>query len=126
MEKCIRARQAKHDNMANARISCWILKATDTHSEYAVLIAFHYIGCTNAPEVYVIRTLPLFSPTINLTLFYRRFSNCPPPANRQPSLLPEVFLTQDRALALSRWQVILECIPSFLVIELECSHKLQL
>ena len=32
------------------RISCWITKATDTHSEYVVLIAFHCnSGCTNAP-----------------------------------------------------------------------------
>jgi hypothetical protein len=61
---------------------------------------------------------------INLTLFYRRVSNCRPPANRQPSLLLEVFLTQDRASALNCWQIILECIPSFLVIDLECSHKL--
>jgi len=36
------------------RIECWITKATDTHSEYVILIAFHYNGgYTNAPRYYV-------------------------------------------------------------------------
>ena len=36
------------------RIECWIPKATNTHSEYVILIAFFFhskIGCTNAPFV---------------------------------------------------------------------------
>jgi hypothetical protein len=36
-----RARQATDDNIIrHMRISCWITKATDTHSEYVILIAF--------------------------------------------------------------------------------------
>ena len=125
VEKYSRARQATDDIVTIARISCCIPKTTDTHSEYAILIAYHYdSGCTDAPLGYVIRTLPAFSPKINLTLLYRRVSKCRPPALRQPSLLPEVFLTQDRARALNCWQVIFECIPSFLVIYVEFSHKL--
>jgi len=38
-----------------------IPKATDTHSEYVILIVFHLNdGYTNAPKCYVIRTLPVF------------------------------------------------------------------
>jgi len=36
------------------RIACWITKATSTHAEYVILIAFHCNnGCTNAPQCYV-------------------------------------------------------------------------
>ena len=39
----------------------WIPKATNTHSEYVTIIAFHYNnGCKNAPRWNVIRTLPVF------------------------------------------------------------------
>jgi len=38
------------------RIACWILTATNTHSEYVILIAFHCKnGCMNTPHFYVIR-----------------------------------------------------------------------
>jgi hypothetical protein len=47
------------------RYACWITKATDTHSEYVILIAFFFncnSGCKNAPQCCVIRSLPvLFS-----------------------------------------------------------------
>ena len=36
-ETCCTARQATH---GNTRSACWIPKATDTHSEYVILIAF--------------------------------------------------------------------------------------
>jgi len=51
-KKYRRAGQATYDNMAHAhcmldnmtiwrmRIACWITKATNTHSEYVILIAF--------------------------------------------------------------------------------------
>ena len=40
------------------RFACWILKATKTHSQYVILIAFHSnYDCTNAPQCYVIRAL---------------------------------------------------------------------
>jgi hypothetical protein len=61
---------------------------------------------------------------INLTLLYRSVSTCRPPANRQPLLLPEVFLTQNTARALNCWQVIFEFIPSFLVIDVEFNQQL--
>jgi hypothetical protein len=42
------------------RIACWIPKARDTHSQYAILIAFHCDSvCTNAPQCYVIRVFPI-------------------------------------------------------------------
>jgi hypothetical protein len=42
------------------RITYWIPKATNTHSEYVVLTAFPCNNdCTNAPQCYVIRTLPV-------------------------------------------------------------------
>jgi hypothetical protein len=60
VNKWIRARQAKDDNMAHAHCY-WILKATKTHSEYVVLIAFLYYnnGCMSASQCYFIRTLPV-------------------------------------------------------------------
>jgi len=39
--KCARARQAKDENIIRrTRFLCWIPKATNTHSQYAILIAF--------------------------------------------------------------------------------------
>ena len=35
-----RVGQATDDNIWRMRFACWITKATDTHSEYAILIAF--------------------------------------------------------------------------------------
>jgi hypothetical protein len=40
------------------RTACWIPKAKDTHSEYVILIAFHYnSGWTNAPQCFITCTL---------------------------------------------------------------------
>jgi len=42
------------------RVACSITKDTNSHSEYVLLIAFPlHNGCTNAPQCYVIRTLPV-------------------------------------------------------------------
>ena len=42
------------------RIACRIPKTTNTHSDYAILNAFNCnTVCTNAPQCYVIRTLPV-------------------------------------------------------------------
>jgi hypothetical protein len=41
VEKYGRARQATDDNIIRRMLyACWIPKATDTHSEYVILIAF--------------------------------------------------------------------------------------
>jgi hypothetical protein len=41
MEKYGTARQATDDNIIRRmRFACWITKATDTHSQYVILIAF--------------------------------------------------------------------------------------
>jgi hypothetical protein len=41
VEKYGRARQATDDNIIRRmRFACWITKATDTHSEFVILIAF--------------------------------------------------------------------------------------
>jgi len=41
------------------RLTCWITTATNTHSEYVILVAFPMqSGYMNAPSCYVIRTLP--------------------------------------------------------------------
>jgi hypothetical protein len=41
VEKFVTARQATDGNIiSRMRFACWITKATDTHSEYAILIAF--------------------------------------------------------------------------------------
>ena len=44
------------------RIAFWTLQATNTHTEYVILIALHCNnGCTNAPQCYSVRTVPVFS-----------------------------------------------------------------
>jgi hypothetical protein len=41
-------------------IACWIIKATDSPYQYVILAAFvRKNGCTNAPQFYIIRTLPV-------------------------------------------------------------------
>ena len=41
VEKCGRVRQATDDNIVQRmRTACWIIKATDTHSEYVILLVF--------------------------------------------------------------------------------------
>jgi len=57
-KKICRAGQAIDDNIIRImRIACWVTKATDTHSEYVILIVFHCNNnCKNAPQCYVIRT----------------------------------------------------------------------
>jgi hypothetical protein len=54
-------RQATDDNIIwRMLFSCWTPKATDTHSEYVILIHFYgNNGYANAPQYYVIRTLPV-------------------------------------------------------------------
>jgi hypothetical protein len=61
VEKYSRTGRATDCNIiGRMRSACWITKATDTHSEYVILIAFpgNY-GYTNAPRCDVIRTLPV-------------------------------------------------------------------
>ena len=56
VEKCGRARQVTHGNIIRRMcFVCWIKRATNTHSEYVILIVFFYCNnnCTNAPRCYV-------------------------------------------------------------------------
>jgi hypothetical protein len=43
------------------RIACWIPKVTSTHTQVVQYLLFFHTnnGCTNAPQYYVIRTLPI-------------------------------------------------------------------
>jgi hypothetical protein len=62
MEKYGTARQTTDDNIIRRmRFACWITKATDTHSEYVILIFHGNNGYANAPQCYAIRTLPICS-----------------------------------------------------------------
>jgi hypothetical protein len=58
--KCCRARHTTDSNIIRRmRIARWITKATDTYSEYVILL-FSGSSCyANAPQCYVIRTLPV-------------------------------------------------------------------
>jgi hypothetical protein len=62
VEKYHTTQQATDANILwSMRFACWITKLTDTHSVYVILVAFHCnIGCANAPQYYVVRTLPVF------------------------------------------------------------------
>ena len=46
------------------RVTCWIPKATQTHTHNMQYLLFFNSnnGCTNAPQCYVIRTLPVWLP----------------------------------------------------------------
>jgi hypothetical protein len=61
VEKYGTARQATDDNIIRRmRFACWVTKATDTHSEYVILIAFHRNSSyARAPGCYIIRILPV-------------------------------------------------------------------
>jgi len=52
-----------HKTIWSMRIACWIPKARNKHhppTGCVILIGFHSNnGCTNAPQCYVIRTLPV-------------------------------------------------------------------
>ena len=48
-----------HENVRLICFACWISKATNTHSEYVIILIFHgNNGYTNAPYYYVLLTLP--------------------------------------------------------------------
>jgi hypothetical protein len=69
VEKCDSARQATMTIyvIGRMRFACWITKATDTHSEYVILLVFHgNKGCTNAPRFNVYTYIAC------LVLFLRR------------------------------------------------------
>ena len=54
------ARQATDENIIKRmRFVCWITKATDTHSEYVILLFHNNSGYANVPQCYVTRTLPV-------------------------------------------------------------------
>jgi len=43
------------------RIACWITKATNTHSEYMILLIHRNSGYANAPQCYFTGTSPALS-----------------------------------------------------------------
>jgi len=45
--------------MRRMRFVCWITKNTDARSEYVILLFHGNDGYANAPQCYVIRTLPV-------------------------------------------------------------------
>ena len=49
--------------------ACWIPKATNTHTQNMwYLLLFHYNnGCTNTPQCYVVRTLPVLCEVVSFT-----------------------------------------------------------
>ena len=61
MEKCGTARQATDDSIIRLmRVSCWVTKDRDTHSEYTIIIAFpRQQWFANELHCYVVRTLPV-------------------------------------------------------------------
>ena len=60
MEKYCTAMQATDDDIIwRMCVAFWLPKATKTHAEQVILFASCNNGYTNAPQCYVIRTLPL-------------------------------------------------------------------
>ena len=55
------AGQATDENVIQRmRFACCITKATDTHSEYVILLFHSNNGDANVPHCYITRTLPAF------------------------------------------------------------------
>ena len=52
--------------MLSMRIACWIPKATNTHSEYVRLLFYSNNRCTNTPQCYVKRTVPVLSALVRV------------------------------------------------------------
>ena len=81
------------------RIACCVTKATDTHSEYVILLS-HYNGYTNSPQCYVIRTLPVlsqqrrseFTARLELNLSIKRITFWEGSGGGFVSCLPECWL----------------------------------
>ena len=66
MEKYCRARQVTDDKYGACalhagclRLSCWIAKVTNTHSEYVIPLAHGNSGYAKAPECCFIHALPV-------------------------------------------------------------------
>ena len=58
MRKNILELDSQQTTIWRMRIACWKPNASNTHSDYVILLLFHCNnGCTNAPQCYVIRTL---------------------------------------------------------------------
>jgi hypothetical protein len=57
VEKYCRAGQTTDDNMAHAHC----ILDTNTQAEYVISVFHGNNGCTNAPEYYVTRTVPVLS-----------------------------------------------------------------
>jgi hypothetical protein len=74
VEKYCKAGQATDDNIIRRmRIACRILKATNTHSEYVILLLLQCNSDgTNAPQCYVTRTLTLLFYSICICLNLQR------------------------------------------------------
>ena len=63
------AGQATDENVIQRmRFACCITKATDTHSEYVILLFHSNNGDANVPHCYVTRTLPAFRDVCVLAL----------------------------------------------------------
>jgi len=66
VEKYGTARQTADDSkIRSMHYACWITKATDTHSEYAILLQHGNNGYANAPQCYVCSA---FSLLLSVTL----------------------------------------------------------
>jgi hypothetical protein len=58
---CKNTVQAMYDNIIqHMNFACWVTKATDTHSEYVILLLSNaYDSYANALQCYVTRALPV-------------------------------------------------------------------
>jgi hypothetical protein len=62
VKNTIRSREATDDNIIRRMRLVWcVTKATETHSEHAILIALPRQQYANAPECYIYTSLPVFT-----------------------------------------------------------------
>ena len=96
------------------RIACWIPKATDTNSEYVILLFHCNDGCTNAPQCYVMRTLPVLC-------FYAKHQDWPwGTPSRNVKVAPYLHLVpvveNDWSYAATPPYAFMACTDSFLIV----------
>jgi hypothetical protein len=69
VEKYGTARQATGgDTIRPMRVACWIPKATNTHSEYVIIVSHCNNGCRKARQFYVFATFPVLLSYVSVSL----------------------------------------------------------
>jgi plasmid rolling circle replication initiator protein Rep len=96
VEKYGRARQATDDNIIRRmRFACWVIKATDTRSEYVVLITFvrQQRLSERASVLRYTHSVSCLTRRMLMTIHCRKLENCLCIMQRLGRLMPQLLET---------------------------------